>query len=611
MADTQTQTDLDRKVGTRRRGAAGLPNRPPGRDLKPLVKLVPYVARRGTIFWPAILLLLLAVGLTLSVPVVLRGIVDNGLANQDIDAINRGFMIFGGVVVAMTLATSARFYFMSLLGERTAADLRSDVYAKLITLSPRYYSKQRTGEAISRLTADITLIESFLGSSASIFLRNLLSLTGALILMFIINWKVTAVLFIAAPLVMLPMFAIGKRVRKLSTAVQDRIADAASEASESLDAIELVQAYSQEKTRAQRFRNACETAFRAAGRRILAQTAMTASVIFALFMGIGFMGWVAIQVVLSGLMTAGELTQFSLYAMSGVSGFGMLADVFNAAMRTSGAIQRCAEILAEEPDIRAPENPVALPASIKGEVTFNNVSFAYPTANEGPALNNFSLTIQPGETVALVGPSGAGKSTVFRLLLRFYDPEEGAILLDGFDARTADPAEWRSQFGYVPQEAALFSGNAADNIRFANQTASDEDVREALRLSEAWRFLETKQGLDTELGGRGKNLSGGERQRVAIARALVRNAPVMLLDEATSALDAENERLVQAALEKASENRTTLVIAHRLATVRKADRIVVMDKGAVVEEGAHDTLVAKGGLYARLASLQFASDITD
>ncbi len=606
MTEQQTQADIDRKTGTRRGGSAGLPDRPKSKKLRPLLQLWPYVAGRGAIFWPALLLLLAGVGITLYLPVVLRDIVDNGLANNDIPAINRGFMTFIGVVIVMTLVTSARFYFMSLLGERAAADLRSDVYKKLINLSSGYYSSLRSGEAVSRLTADVTLIESFLGSSASIFLRNALSLTGALILMFILNWRLTGVMFVAVPLVMIPMFIIGTRVRKLSSAVQDRIADAAGEASESLEAIELVQAYGQEATRAERFRMACETAFQAARRRIGAQTLMSGSVIFGLFTGIAFMSWLAIQEVLAGRMTSGELAQFSMYALSGVSGFGMLADVFNAAMRTSGAIQRCSEILNEEPDIRAPENPRTMPSPVTGAVEFDQVSFSYPTDTNAAALDKFDLKIKPGETVALVGPSGAGKSTVFRMLLRFYDPQSGAILLDGMDARSVTPQDWRAQFGYVPQEAALFSGSAADNLRFAAQDATDEDIIKALNASEAWRFLEAKQGLQAELGGRGKNLSGGERQRVAIARALVRDAPVMLLDEATSALDAENERLVQSALDKASDGRTTLVIAHRLATVRRADRIVVMDKGRVAEEGDHESLVAQGGIYAHLAELQFS-----
>ncbi len=606
MSEQHSQADLDRKAGTRKRGSAGLPDRPKSKSLKPLVQLWPYVSGRGWIFWPALILLFAGVGITLYLPVVFRGIVDNGLSQSNIQVINDGFISFVGVVIVMTLVTSARFYFMSLLGERAAADLRADVYKKLINLSSSYYSSLRSGEAVSRLTADVTLIESFLGSSASIFLRNSLTLIGALIMMFVLNWRLTGVMFIAVPLIMIPMFVIGTRVRKLSTAVQDRIADAAGEASESLEAIELVHAYSQEETRSNRFTQACEIAFQAARKRIGAQTLMSASVIFALFTGIALMSWLAIQEVLAGRMSAGELTQFAFYAVSGVSGFGMIADVFNAAMRTSGAIQRCAEILNEEPDIKAPDNPRNLASPITGAVRFDNVTFAYANDTDAAALNQFDLQVKAGETVALVGPSGAGKSTVFRMLLRFYDPNAGAILLDGVDARSVTPQDWRSQFGYVPQEAALFSGSVRDNVRFSSENASDAEVQAALQASEAWEFLKAKQGLDAELGARGKNLSGGERQRVAIARALVRQAPVMLLDEATSALDAENERLVQAALDKASDDRTTLIIAHRLATVRRADRIVVMDKGHVAEEGDHESLVKQGGIYAHLAELQFS-----
>ena len=607
MSDTENSVEYDRKAAGRRRGAAALPDRPKGKSLKPLLKLAPYVQRRPTIFWPAILLLLGGVVLTLYLPDVARRIVDGGLAIGDLEGINRGFGLFFVVVLCLAAVSSLRFYFMSLLGERAAADLRADVYQKLIYLSPGYFSSLRTGEAVSRLTADVTLIESFLGTSFSIFLRNSLAVIGILILMFAINWRLTGVVFVAAPLIILPLMTIGRRVRKLSTDVQDRIADAAGEASESLDAIELVQAYGQESTRAQRFRQACETAFRAAQRRISMQALMSGSVIFALFAGVALMAWMAIQEVLAGRMTSGELTQFAMLAMSGVSGFGMLADVINAAMRTSGAIQRCAEILEAEPDIKAPANPVALPKPARGELQFDNVHFSYPESEDLPAINGFNLLVKPGESVALVGPSGSGKSTIFRLLLRFYDPQQGAILCDGVEAREADPRDWRARFGYVPQDASLFSGDAALNIRMGAPDATDEEVREALKQAEAWRFLEPRDGLATQIGGRGKSLSGGERQRISIARALARNASVMLLDEATSALDAENERLVQQALETASQGRTTLIIAHRLATIRKADRIIVLKHGAVVEEGDHDSLIKEGGVYAHLADLQFTS----
>ncbi len=606
MTDTQSSVDADRKAAQTRRGAAALPDRPTSRKLRPLLLLWPYVSRHALIFWPALAMLIGGVALTLYLPEVARRIVDEGLTPGNQAAINQGFIAFVFVVVAMTLVSSARFYFMSLLGERAAADLRGDVYARLIHLSPGYFSSLRTGEAISRLTADVTLIESFLGSSFSIFLRNVLTLTGALIMMFWLNWRLTSFLFVAAPLIMLPMFAIGRRVRKLSTDVQDRIADAAGEASESLEAIELVQAYGQETRRAASFRDACDIAFQAARRRISAQTLMSACIMFALFAGVAMIAWLAIREVMAGRMSSGELTQFAFYAMSGISGFGMLAEVFNAAMRTSGAIQRCAEILAQEPDIAAPENPVALPVPARGEIKFDNVTFAYPGDQHGAALDGFDLTVKPGETVALVGPSGAGKSTVFRMLLRFYDPQKGQLLLDGVEARAADPRNWRARFGYVPQEAALFSGSAADNVRFGAQDASDDAVRTALQRAEALAFLDAREGLETQIGGRGKALSGGERQRLAIARALARDAAVMLLDEATSALDAENERLVQQALDTAAEGRTTLIIAHRLATIRRAQRIIVMDKGKVAEEGDHDSLVRAGGIYAHLAQLQFS-----
>ena len=608
MNDAQSQAEMDRKQGAAHGGAGALPDRPQGKSLAPLAMLWPYALRHKAIFWPAILLLLLGVGLTLSLSFLARNIVDEGLAVSDVEAINQGFLVFLTIVVALAIVSSARFYFMSLLGERAAADIRADVFERLITLSQRYYAQVRTGEAVSRLTADVTLIESFLGSSASIAMRNSLTLVGALIMMFILNWKLTLILIVIALTVMTPIGIVAKQVRKLSTGVQDRIADAASEASESLESIELVHAYGQEKTRAQRFRDACEIAFQAARKRIWMQTLLSGLFILGIFAGVAVIIWLSIQDVLNGRMTAGDLTQFTMLAMQGVSGFGMLGEVFNAAMRTSGAIQRCAEILDETPDIAAPPNPVALPSRVRGAVSFRNVSFSYPhEAATGPALSSFDLDVKPEETVALVGPSGAGKSTVFRLLLRFYDPDQGTVMLDAVDARATAPSDWRRQFGYVPQEAILFSGTAADNLRFAAPDADEDEIRAALEQAEAWRFLKDKQGLQSQLGGRGKSLSGGERQRIAIARALVRNTPVMLLDEATSALDAENEHLIQKALEKASSGRTTFIIAHRLATVRRADRIIVMEKGSVVEEGDHESLVNAGGLYSRLADLQFVS----
>ena len=436
--------------------------------------------------------------------------------------------------------------------------------------------------------------------------RSFVTSVGALVLMFITSWKLTGILFILAPVLILPILSMGRRVRKLSVNAQDRIAEAAAEATETIDAIDLVQAYGMEKEREGRFRSAIELAFKAALARIGARAWLTGIIIALMFAGVTGVIWIGALEVQSGAMTVGAFMQFVLLAMFGVGGFATVAEVMGDAMRASGAAQRAVEILDQRPDIAAPPSPKLMPAKVSGHVKLDNVSFAYPEA-QGPSLKDVSFEAKPGELVALVGPSGAGKSTVFRMLLRFFDPQTGLVTLDGLDARDADPGEWRARFAYVPQEAPIFSGDAAGNVRFGRTDASDDEVREALARAEAFSFLEPRGGLSAEVGAKGRQLSGGERQRIAIARALVRGAPVMLLDEATSALDAANERLVQKALDQASQGRTTLVIAHRLATVRKANRIVVFDHGRVVEQGDHESLVRAGGLYANLAEMQFTS----
>jgi ATP-binding cassette subfamily B protein len=475
-----------------------------------------------------------------------------------------------------------------------------------MSLSPAYFSKLRTGEAVSRLTADVTLIETFFGSTFSMAVRSCVTSIGALVLMMVTSWKLTLILFVMAPVLILPILAMGRRVRKLSVNAQDRIADAASEATETIDAIDLVQAYGMEKEREGRFRSAIELAFAAALARIGARAWLTGIIIALMFAGVTGVVWIGALEVQSGAMSVGSFMQFVLLAMFGVGGFATVAEVMGDAMRASGAAQRAVEILDQRPDIAAPPVPRPMPARIAGHVKLENVSFAYPEA-AGPSLKDVSFEARPGELVALVGPSGAGKSTVFRMLLRFFDPQTGMVSLDDMDAREVDPGEWRARFAYVPQEAPIFSGDAAGNVRFGRTDASEDEIREALRKAEAFAFLEGRGGLAAEVGAKGRQLSGGERQRIAIARALVRGAPVMLLDEATSALDAANERMVQKALDQASEGRTTLVIAHRLATVRKANRIVVFEQGRVVEQGDHETLVRAGGLYAKLAEMQFTS----
>jgi ATP-binding cassette, subfamily B, bacterial len=605
---TSEKAQFDRTAGAQRWGEGG-PERAKSKSLRPLLGLMPYVMRQRTTAILAVVFLFLAAVLNLAITFPARWLGDNGFGavgglNQE--AVNLGFL--GIMVIALLLAvfSAIRFYFFSRFGERLAADLRGDVYARLMTLSPAYFSRLKTGEAVSRLTADITLLETFFGSTFSMAVRSSVTSIGALIMMFFASWKLTGLLVIGTPILILPILAIGRRVRKLSVSAQDRIADAASEATETLDAIDLVQAYNMEKERENRFRTAIEASFKAALARIRVRAMLTAIVIALMFCGVSGVVWLGANSVISGEMSVGSFIQFVLLAMFGVGGFATVAEVFGDAMRASGAAERSVEILAQKPDIAAPASPKPMPAKVTGHVKLEGLSFSYPAA-QGPSLNDVTFEVKPGELVALVGPSGAGKSTVFRLALRFFDPQTGRVLLDGVDARETDPAEWRARFAYVPQEAPVFSGDALGNVRFGRLEASEEQVREALRKAEAFAFLEPRGGLAAEVGAKGRALSGGERQRIAIARALVRGAPVMLLDEATSALDAANERLVQKALDQASQGRTTLVIAHRLATVRRANKIIVMDHGRVVEQGDHESLVRAGGLYARLAEMQFTS----
>lgn len=586
------------KEGAARRGKS--------RDVGPLRALLPYIARRRTEALLAGVFLVLAAGATLAVPLAARQLVDQGLSPGDIAAANQLFLGLFAVAVALAIFSAVRFYWVSRLGERVTADIRIDVFAKLMSLSPAWFQKTRVGEAVSRLTVDVTLIETLVGSSASMALRNILMMVGGLALMAMTSLKLTGLALLVIPAILIPVFVFGRRVRKLSTAAQDRIAEAAAAAGESLDALETIQAFTAEDRARARFAAAAETAFDAARRRIMARAFMTAIVITVVFGGIALVLWEGANTVIGGDMTPGALTQFVILAVMTASGAGVVAEVWGDVQRAAGAMQRISEILAEVPDIAAPAAPAVLPPRAKGHVRFEDVAFAYPDAS-GPALNGVSFEARPGETLALVGPSGAGKSTVFRLALRLADPTRGRILLDGIDARDADPRDWRARFSWVSQQPDLFTLSAAQNIALGAPDADTAAIARAAARAEADGFLSRRTGgIDGGIGDRGRGLSGGERQRVAIARALLRDAPVLLLDEATSALDAENERLIQKALDGAMEGRTTLVIAHRLATVRRANRILVFDQGRIVEDGDHDSLVAAGGLYARLARLQFA-----
>ena len=555
----------------------------------------------------AALALLTAAIATLWIPRTFKLVVDHGFSG-DGDA-GRIAVYFEGllvVVVVLALATAARFYFVSWLAERTVADLRAAVHRNLLRQPPRWFEENRPSEIASRLTADTAQVETVVGSTVSVALRNLLVGFGGVIYLFALAPKLATYLVIGLPLVVLPIVLLGRRVKRFSRSSQDRIADIGAIASETLGAMKIVQAFGQERREDERFQNAVEGGFDAAKRRFATRAFMTAMVIGLLFGAITLIMWDAVQDVASGRVSGGSITAFVLTAGLVSGAFGALTEVYGDLLRGSGAAGRLAELLAVQPDIAAPAAPVALPQPPRGAIAFENVTFRYPTRRDVAALVDFSLSIAPGETVAVVGPSGAGKSTLLQLVQRFYDPEGGAVRVDGVAVRDADPADVRARIAMVPQETVIFAASARDNLRYGRWDASDGEIWAAAEAANAAAFLRAlPDELDTFLGEGGARLSGGQRQRVAIARALLRDAPILLLDEATSALDAESERLVQSALEGLMTNRTTLVIAHRLATVRAADRIIVMDAGRIVESGTHAQLMAHGGLYARLAGLQF------
>lgn len=581
--------------------------RPRSRDVRTLGRLWPFMLNHwGQLVFVG-LFLLISTASSLGLTGAVRVLVDRGFASGSEAALNTYFLLLSGVAAILAVATAARFFFVTRLGERIVADLRQALYRKTLTLDQTFFLKTRTGEVLSRLTTDVTLIESMVGSSASIALRNLLSLIGALILLIVVSPHLALWVILVAPIVVLPLFVFGRRVRSLSTRAQDRFADAVGFAGESLDALDTVQAFGRETQADKRFSGAVERAFAASVARIRARAYMTAMVILLVFGGIAFALWRGAHAVfVAHSMSGGTLVQFVFLAVMAAGSVGALGEVWGEVQKAAGAMQRIGELLDAKPMISAPANPVAMPKPPIGRIEFDAVTFAYPGRPDLPALRDVSLTVEPGETVALVGPSGGGKSTMLRLLLRFYDPQAGCIRLDGVDLRRADPSEVRARLALVAQDAPLFSGSAMDNIQYGRDGASEADVRAAAKAAEADGFISAlPEGYETPVGERAKTLSGGQRQRLAIARALIRSAPVLLLDEATSALDAENERLVQRALHDAMTGRTTLVIAHRLATVLRADRIVVLDEGRIVDIGTHSELIARGGLYAKLAGLQF------
>jgi ATP-binding cassette, subfamily B, bacterial len=555
----------------------------------------------------ALLALTVAALATLAIPAGVRLVIDRGFAaGGDPADIARWFQYLLMIVAVLGVATGFRFYFVSWLGERTVGDIRLAVNRNLLRQSPAFFEENRPAEIASRMTSDTAVIEQVVGTTVSVALRNIVMGIGGTIYLFTLAPQLAVGLLIAIPVIVIPIVMMGRKLQSASRASQDRIADVGAMVSETLGAMRIVQAFGQETREGERFRQSVEATFAAAKRRIRLRAIMTAVVMALIFGAITMLMWQGAIDVIEKRITPGTIFAFVLTGMLVAGSFGALTEVYGDLVRGAGASGRLAELLAAEPEIAPPAKPVALPQPPRGQVSFEAVRFRYPTRPEVAALDNFMLKVNPGETVAVVGPSGAGKSTLFQLVQRFYDPESGVIRIDGVALTSADPAEIRERMAYVPQETVLFASSARDNLRYGNWLADDEAIWAAAEQANAANFLrELPQGLDTYLGEGGARLSGGQRQRIAIARAVLRKAPILLLDEATSALDAESEKLVQDALDHLMQDRTTIVIAHRLATVRSADRIIVMDQGRIVEEGDHMTLSAAGGLYARLASLQF------